>query len=44
MDWYYPVLCGVLVRCRRPSDRLASAWSTFVMPGLGVRCVSDEPG
>ena len=23
--------------------RLASAWDTFVVPGLGVRCVSDQP-
>ena len=42
MDWYYPVLCNVLegVAAER---RLASAWQTFVMPGQGVRCVSDEP-
>jgi hypothetical protein len=42
MDWYYPVLCNVLegVAAER---RLAAAWETFVMPGLGVRCVSDEP-
>ena len=42
MDWYYPVLCDVLVGVQA-ERRLASAWSTFVMPGLGVRCVSDEP-
>ena len=42
MDWYYPVLCDVLVGAQA-ERRLASAWSTFVMPGLGVRCVSDEP-
>ena len=42
MDWYYPVLCNVLegVAAER---RLAGAWDTFVMPGLGVRCVADEP-
>jgi len=42
MDWYYPVLCNVLegVAAER---RLGGAWDTFVMPGLGVRCVADEP-
>jgi len=42
MDWYYPVLCDVLVGAQA-EHRLASAWSAFVMPGLGVRCVNDEP-
>ena len=42
MDWYYPVLCNVLLGA--PAERrLAALWDTFVMPGLGVRCVSDEP-
>jgi hypothetical protein len=42
MDWYYPILGGVL---RGPAAlaRLDSGWSTFVVPGLGVRCVSDRP-
>jgi hypothetical protein len=42
MDWYYPVLGGVL---RGPSAlaRLDEGWDTFVVPGLGVRCVSDRP-
>jgi hypothetical protein len=42
MDWYYPVLCGVL----RGSDgraRIDERWNEFVMPGRGVRCVSDRP-
>jgi hypothetical protein len=42
MDWYYPVLAGVLTG-RAAERRLASQWEQFVMPGLGVRCVSDEP-
>jgi hypothetical protein len=25
------------------AQRLSSGWDTFVVPGLGVRCVSDEP-
>ena len=42
MDWYYPVLGGPL-RDRAAADRLAAGWDTFVVPGLGVRCVSDQP-
>ena len=42
MDWYYPVLGGPLrgtaaLRC------LQAGWERFVVPGLGARCVSDEP-
>jgi hypothetical protein len=42
MDWYYPVLGGAL---RGPAghSRLDADWDTFVVPGLGVRCVSDRP-
>ena len=42
MDWYYPVLGGAL-RGSAARRRLESGWETFVVPGLGVRCVSDEP-
>jgi hypothetical protein len=42
MDWYYPVLTGVLSG-RAAERRLASRWEAFVMPGRGVRCVSNEP-
>jgi hypothetical protein len=42
MDWYYPVLGGAL-RGAAADDRLAAGWDTFVVPGLGIRCVSDEP-
>lgn len=42
MDWYYPVLTGA-VRGRAAESRLRAAWDTFVMPGRGVRCVSDQP-
>jgi hypothetical protein len=42
MDWYYPVLGGAL-RDGMATARLSSGWDTFVVPGLGVRCVSDEP-
>lgn len=42
MDWYYPVLGGA-IRDRDAALWLASGWSRFVVPGLGVRCVSDQP-
>jgi hypothetical protein len=42
MDWYYPVLGGPL-RGAAAAERLAAGWDTFVVPGLGVRCVSDQP-
>ena len=42
MDWYYPVLSGAL---RGPAAelRLDGGWDMFVVPGLGSRCVSDQP-
>jgi hypothetical protein len=42
MDWYYPVLGGVLTGDAARA-RLAAHWDTFVIEGRGVRCVSDEP-
>ncbi len=42
MDWYYPVLAGP-VRGQPARDRLEAGWAEFVVPGLGVRCVRDEP-
>ena len=42
MDWYYPVLGGA-VRGPMARQLLADHWDTFVVPGLGIRCVSDEP-
>lgn len=42
MDWYYPILGGALrgpdARARLDRDR-----DKFVVPDLGVRCVSDHP-
>ncbi len=39
MDWYYPVLSGAVTgaAARR---RMDASWSTFVLEGRGVRCVS----
>jgi hypothetical protein len=42
MDWYYPILGGA-VRGPAAVDRLAAGWDRFVVPGLGIRCVSDRP-
>jgi hypothetical protein len=42
MDWYYPILGGAL-RGRAAHARVAAGWDTFVVPGRGVRCVSDRP-
>ena len=42
MDWYYPVLGGA-VGGTEAAARLAAGWDRFVVPGLGVRCVSDQP-
>jgi GH15 family glucan-1,4-alpha-glucosidase len=42
MDWYYPVLCGVLDG-DRARERLDAGWDRFVEPGEGCRCVADEP-
>jgi hypothetical protein len=42
MDWFYPVLCGV-VRGAPARRRLQARWSRFVDSLHGCRCVSDEP-
>jgi hypothetical protein len=42
MDWYYPVLTGV-IGGDAGRARLDERWDAFVMEGKGVRCVSDRP-
>ncbi|MFC4588204.1 prenyltransferase [Sphaerisporangium corydalis] len=42
MDWYYPILGGA-VRGTAAIERLEEEWDTFVVSGLGIRCVSDQP-
>lgn len=42
MDWYYPVLGGVLTGSAA-KQHLAARWDTFVVEGRGCRCVQEEP-
>jgi len=42
MDWYYPILGGVL-RGAPASARVAAGWTAFVVENRGLRCVSDRP-
>ncbi|NGN67121.1 prenyltransferase [Streptomyces sp. A7024] len=42
MDWYYPVLGGAVTGAAA-KERIEADWDRFVVPGLGVRCVSDRP-
>lgn len=42
MDWYYPVLGGVMVG-EQAQERLDSRWDDFVVDGLGIRCVDHRP-
>lgn len=42
MDWFYPILTGVLNKAQS-KVRLKEGWDKFVENDLGCRCVSDEP-
>ena len=42
MDWYYPVLSGV-IRGAAGRERLTERRATFLFEDKGVRCVSDRP-
>jgi hypothetical protein len=42
MDWYYPVLAGV-IRDGRAMNRIGEGWRRFVEPRRGCRCVAAEP-
>ncbi len=42
MDWYYPVLTGVL-SVEESRARIDTFWHKFVVDGLGCKCVVDEP-
>lgn len=42
MDWFYPVMTGVV--CGAAAQRrLEARWRVFVAPGVGCRCVADRP-
>jgi len=42
MDWFYPILAGV-IKDGEARKRIEQRWPEFVEEGLGCRCVSDEP-
>lgn len=42
MDWYYPVLCGI-VTGEAGRERLEHRRDAFTTEGWGIRCVSDRP-
>lgn len=42
MDWFYPVLTGVVPKSQAKLH-LQKRWSDFVVQDMGCRCVSDEP-
>tara|TARA_B100001094_G_C18099021_1_gene754657 strand:- start:250 stop:1326 length:1077 start_codon:yes stop_codon:yes gene_type:complete len=42
MDWFYPVLTGV-IKGRPAQLHLESRWHEFVVNNLGCVCVNDEP-
>jgi len=42
MDWYYPVMTGVLDG-EAAAARLDERWDEFVVPGFGTRCVTVNP-
>lgn len=42
MDWFYPILTGV-ISGKAAQQRIESKWTTFVEIDKGCRCVSDEP-
>ena len=42
MDWYYPVLCGVITG-REAEKRISEKWNEFVVEEIGCLCVSDQP-
>ena len=42
MDWFYPILTGV-IEGNAATERLFKHWDFFVEPGHGCRCVADEP-
>jgi len=42
MDWFYPVMSGVL-QGQAATARLQQRWQEFVVPEFGCLCVNDHP-
>ncbi len=42
MDWFYPILTGV-VQGKVARQLVNARWETFVENNIGCRCVSDQP-
>lgn len=42
MDWFYPILAGALTG-EDAQKRIHKYWKKFVVEGMGIRCVSDQP-
>ena len=42
MDWYYPVMCGV-VKGKEAKERIENRWDEFIIDGMGCKCVVEEP-
>lgn len=42
MDWYYPVMCGV-VTGKEGIERINRRWDEFMVQELGCKCVKEEP-
>ena len=42
MDWFYPILTGV-ISGKAAQQRIDKKWALFVENNIGCRCVSDEP-
>jgi hypothetical protein len=42
MDWYYPVLTGMVLG-DAGRQRLEAGWDTFIVEGRGTKCVQDRP-
>ena len=42
MDWYYPIMCGV-VKGKKAKEKIQSRWDEFVIDGMGCKCVVEEP-
>ena len=42
MDWYYPVMCGV-VKGEEAKKRILKRWGAFIVEGMGCKCVEEEP-